>query len=245
MWQKIPQDLTKLDLNFGAIHIYLIDLNSNFYQVDELSKFCDQNELIRSKNFKFQNHQNFFILTRGILRIILSKYLDITPQEIIFNYSEKGKPYIETSLNQNEIQFNLSHSENLVLYAITKQSQIGIDIEKIRDNCNVTSLAKRFFTPNEYQIIKELNDQKKYQIFFQTWTLKEAYLKAIGLGLSGGLDSLLIDINSLDSDLIKFQINQQIVNDWLLKKIEIDSNFMAAIAIQTVTQNLTIKYFII
>lgn len=240
MWEKPPLNF---HLNINDVHVWLLDLNLALYQVDELRQIISKDEQIRANKFHFKEHQERFIITRASLRILLGKYLQIKPQEIDFYYSEKGKPFLSKTLNHQDILFNLSHSENIALYGFTKNIKIGIDVEKIKDNCQVENLAKRFFTNYEYHIISNLKGLEQKQAFFKAWTSKEAYLKAIGEGLGGGLDKIEIELKGVNQKVINIRENQEIINNWCLQNIDINKDYIAAIALENCKNTSRLRYF--
>lgn len=240
MWQLAPLNL---NLELNEVHIWLVDLDFNLDLVDQLNNILCEDEQIKARKFRFEYLQNRFITTRANLRIILSKYLTISPQNIVFNYGEKGKPSLVKNINPEAIEFNVSHSENLALYSFIKQKKIGIDIEKIRDNCEVENLAQRFFTNNEYQIISRLRGRKQLQAFFQAWTSKEAYLKATGEGLGGGLDKIEINLENEARKILSIKDNQHLLENWTLHKIDINQDYIATLALENFQQAITFQYF--
>jgi 4'-phosphopantetheinyl transferase len=240
IWQQPPLNL---NLNLNEIHVWLLDLNLDLHKVDQLSNILSEDELTRAKKFHFEHHQHRFIITRANLRFILSKYLKITAQEIEFIYSEKGKPSLVKTCNQEGIEFNLSHTDNLALYAFTKNQKIGVDLEKIKDNCDIENLAKRFFTNNEYQVISNLERKQQPQAFFQAWTSKEAYLKATGEGLGGGLENIEINLHSQERELVRIEGNKQLVENWTLEKIDINDDYIATLAVKNLKKEIMLHYF--
>src|SRR5262249_55838128 len=134
----------------------------------------------RAEQFKSLTVKNYFIFGRGALRYLLSNYLQLPAEQLSFVYNPHGKPLLSSSL----IQFNISHSNNMILFAITLRSTIGVDIEFLdRELKNYLALAKRFFTDNEYQRLKLLPEAVQLENFFRYWTRKEAICKAMGAGI--------------------------------------------------------------
>ncbi len=166
------------------ITIWCISLKVTDSELDFLEGLLADDEKIRSDRYKFDLHRRRFIVARANLRIILSKYLNLDPQDLNFTYSSKGKPSIATNQQNPDqsLEFNLSHSEDLAVCAVTWNSVVGIDLEYQKPINHIQSLSERFFTQAESQIIQasEYSDQAK---FLKIWTLKEAYLKATGEGL--------------------------------------------------------------
>jgi 4'-phosphopantetheinyl transferase len=142
--------------------------------------YLSADEQERANRFKFDLHRDRFIMARGNLRMILGEYLNVSPTDINFSYTSRGKPTIS---NYSSLQFNLSHSHELAVYAITANTAIGIDLEYQRPVDDLLQLAERFFNDQEYQMLKTFTPSDQQQIFLQIWTLKEAYLKATGEGL--------------------------------------------------------------
>jgi 4'-phosphopantetheinyl transferase len=220
-----------MNIDLNDIHVWYLDLNLFAHKIDQLQKILCEEELRKAFQFRFEKHQNRFIITRGVLKIILSKYIDIEPEKIEFVYTQKGKPSFVTNSNEQSIEFNVSHSSDLALYAIAKETRIGIDVEKIKGNRELESIAKRFFCPREYQFISSLKDQEKEIAFYQAWTSKEAYLKATGEGLAGGLDAIELDLASKDRKIIKLKREQNNIRNWYLYNLDINDNYIATLAV--------------
>lgn len=229
MWQK------QLKLAVNDVHIWYLDLNLYLDKLEKFKTILSQEELTKAFKFKFEKHQNRFIITRANLRLILSKYINIKPENIEFIYSEKGKPSLAQNYNNVGIEFNLSHSGELALYAVTKDKKIGIDVEKIRTNCDVESIAKRFFCESEYQFISRLPEKEKEKAFYQLWTGKEAYLKATGEGLGGGLDTIELDLESKEIKIAKIKGEEKNVNNWYLYELKMPENYLGSLAVETVS----------
>jgi 4'-phosphopantetheinyl transferase len=176
LWENSPTDL---QLAPDEIDIWRSSLDLPLQVINKLALYLSPDEEERGNRFKFPHLKQSFIAGRGLLRVILGCYLNKSPQSLQFSYTDKGKPEIPG------IRFNLSHSQNLGLYAITKLPTVGVDLEYIRAIEDVDKLAQRFFTDSEFNLINSLKEADKHQTFFQIWTLKEAYLKATGEGLSG------------------------------------------------------------
>jgi 4'-phosphopantetheinyl transferase len=176
------------------IHVWTVDLNLDHQQINEFSQFLTSQERQRAAKFINPIHGDRWILARGYLRRILSQYLDLTPAEIVFSYGLQGKPAVEQSNIQNNIQFNLSHSGDRAVYAISAQDPIGIDLEYIHPIA-AADLVDRFFSAQEQTIFHSLPVSLQQSAFFHAWTQKEAYLKACGTGLSTPLDQIEVSID--------------------------------------------------
>ena len=146
------------------------------------------------------------------------------PDRVQFIYSEKGKP----ALANQRLQFNVAHSQSLALYAVTLDYSIGVDLEAIRAIADLTALTQRFFSPNEHAAIAALPANQQSQAFFRYWTCKEAYLKATGHGLAK-LQELEISLEFNQPCLRK--IPQGNIEDWHLRELTLESNFVGAVAV--------------
>ena len=173
-WQAPPKELS---LKVGEVHVWLIHTPSQ--------DFLDADEQARAEKFISPVHRQRFKDTHNGLREILAKYVHQFPQEIIFDKTHSGKPVLK---DFPELHFNLSHSEDIALCAIS-HNPVGIDVEYLDKEINFLDIAKRFFNKSEYEILKTISDREKLKpAFFKLWTQKEAYLKSQGKGVSAGLE---------------------------------------------------------
>jgi 4'-phosphopantetheinyl transferase len=220
----LPNLPDRLILKNEEIHVWCTNLDLPLSEINLLANCLSNDEIIRANRFKFAHLQHRFLVCRAILRILLAKYLDLQPSALIFNYSDRGKPSLAVSCNPLAIEFNVSHSENLALYGFVINYSLGIDLERIRTIADLDSLAKRFFHPQEYQLLRKLANKEKQELFFKIWTAKEAYLKATGQGISGGLDSIEIDD-------FQVKINNIYLDNWYLYNLPLNSDFWGSLAI--------------
>lgn len=180
-WSLAPAELV---LSSPDVHVWCASLEQSDVQVQQLAQTLSEDEQARANRFYFERDRKHFTVGRGLLRTILSRYTGIAPNQLQFCYGSRGKPALASQESDNTIQFNVSHSQGLALYAVTRDRQIGIDLEQIRPTSDIEQLAKRFFSPREYAVILSLPPTQKQEAFFRGWTCKEAYLKAIGEGLA-------------------------------------------------------------
>lgn len=239
-WKSPPLNLEKLNLLDNQVHLWRANLDISASEIEQLKNILSTDEKDRAERFKFVQHQNRFIAARGFLRKIINYYLSIPQQDILFKYSDRGKP----KLPYNNLQFNLSHSQNIALYAITKHKLIGIDIEYVRSDVDCYKIAERFFNTREYQLIKNLDRAKQAQTFFHFWTIKEAYLKATGEGLVGGLDAVEINLDR-ESNINILGIAKETIaaNNWFFDSFIPQDDFIATVAVKNQQQPLTIKQY--
>ncbi|TVP57454.1 MAG: 4'-phosphopantetheinyl transferase superfamily protein [Nodularia sp. (in: Bacteria)] len=221
LWLSVPKNLTLLA---NDAHVWRINLDVSEAQRQNLLATLSSDEVSRANRFHFQEHRQRFIAGRGILRSILGRYLDIKPQQVLFDYQERGKPVLADTLAKSGLWFNLSHSQGLALCAVSYQGRIGIDLEYMRRMSDVEALAKRFFLPREYTLMRSLSPSQQQEIFFRYWTCKEAYLKATGEGLAQ-----LEQIEILLSPTEPAQL--QTSDNWSLFELTPADNYLAAVVV--------------
>lgn len=233
MWLKAPTDIENIKLSPNEVHIWRENLGNVESLLEQFKQILSEDELVRAKRFHFEQHRQRFIAGRGILRSILGRYLNIQSSKIQFGYEPRGKPFLNQSYHTN-LSFNLSHSQDFALYAISLTDSIGVDLECFNSTTDVLSLAQRFFLPSEFTTIKSAPPQQQQQLFFRYWTCKEAYLKATGTGLK--------DLQKVEIFLTPEQpARLNLPGEWNLVEIEPFTNCAAAIAIPG--QNLQLKYW--
>lgn len=215
-----PQTLEESD-----VHVWLVDNSCVEIAATEHS-VLDQDELTRAARFKFDIHRQRFIASHTALRHILSAYLDVPPQTIQYAINKQGKPFLT---HDSQWHFNLSHSENFALVAVSKH-EVGVDIEIIADRDEM-QLAKRFFATAEYQWLTSLPQDQMQNAFFQIWSRKEAIIKATGLGLVQlGLETFVT--TPIDDTLCQLpELHMaSIPKSYYLYNIPVEHGFKAALA---------------
>ncbi|BBA79124.1 4'-phosphopantetheinyl transferase [cyanobacterium endosymbiont of Rhopalodia gibberula] len=228
MWLKSPNCLT---LNPFDIHLWKQHLKVSDLEVNRCFAILDQEEKIKAEKFSFKEHQRRFIVARGTLKIILGRYLNIPASTVEFTYSSRGKPRLTNKLVGNGLQFNLSHSHELAIYGVTCNHIIGVDLEYIRPMSEAKKLAKRFFCSQEYHHISLLTSPDLEKTFFKLWTAKEAYLKATGEGIGGGLNQVEFSLGSFPQ-LLKLPNNQSLLN-WTTYFLIPHPNYQGAVVFYT------------
>jgi 4'-phosphopantetheinyl transferase len=191
-----------------SVDIYKVRLEADAARLDSLYEILAPPERERATRFRFAEHRRRFIVCRGTLREILSRYLELHPARIAFAYNRHGKPSLRDSRRGSdgrfsEIHFNVSHSGSWALQAVTRAGEVGIDIERIDPrfyNAGFVDeqIPERFFSPREVAQLRALPADQQTAAFFRCWTRKEAYIKARGLGLALPLDSFDVSLGPDD-----------------------------------------------
>ena len=225
-WQH-PQHFPKLEKH--QAHVWHANLDLNTTEINQLATLLSAEETARANRFRFREHKRRFIAARGILRQLLGAYLAINPRTVDFSYGEKGKP---TLSNVTELQFNISHSQASALLGFSLEHLIGVDLEYQRGLTDALKIAQRFFSPRESRMLQETAPEQQEKLFFQLWTAKEAYLKALGIGLSGSLAGVEIAFDSNQSPyLFSLQEKSVAISDWSLYSCTPITNYLGAIAL--------------
>lgn len=175
---------TELKLNENEIHIWNINLDQAGNSASSLIKILSEEEIIRANKFYFEADKERYIHSRVILRLLLNTYTKIPVKDISFIQNEFGKPGLQTSLNGNQLNFNISHSKNVFCLAFCRNESIGIDVEIIKPVSDYIQIAKRYFSDFETEQLKMLPVKDRPEGFYSCWTSKEAVIKLIGKGLS-------------------------------------------------------------
>lgn len=182
---KKQNSAPKICLNGNEIDIWRVSLRVSQDQLRLLKTQLSADERKRAERFHFKNHASRFVVAHGVLRMILARYMNTEPDQLRFSRDENGKPFVLSESSAIPPCFNMSHSAELAIYAVTKDRPVGIDVEHNSTRADVEQLAKRFFSANEYSQLVSLPADQRNETFIKMWTIKEAYLKATGEGLRG------------------------------------------------------------
>jgi len=213
------------------VHVWCADLDPVGANCEILVETLSPDEQARAARFHFDQHRNRFIAARWSLRGILGSYLNATPAEIVFAYGAQGKPLLAGDLAASPIQFNLAHSQNLALIAVTRGRDIGVDVEAMRPMTELKEIARRFFSPAEAERLEKVPEADQVRAFFTCWTRKEAYIKATGLGISAGLDKFEVSFSPHDPPaLLRHYADPHEPGQWTLFHLEPAAGFIGAIA---------------
>ena len=217
------------------IHIWRFSLVTDSVRMTAMRDTLDDYELRRADRFLFDKHRHRFVVGRARVRDLLACYLNTDSASIEFAYSNLGKPKIANPARQFTLHFNFSNSAELGLLAVTHVGELGIDLEQVRDMSDLEGLAKRYFASAESEaIFARPQADQRMQAFFRFWTRKEAYLKAVGKGLTFPLRDVevsldddsrarIVAINSKDDDALQ----------WSLGHLDLGDDYLGAFAIRS------------
>ncbi|MED3993764.1 MULTISPECIES: 4'-phosphopantetheinyl transferase family protein [Peribacillus] len=210
-----------LDVWFGSL------IQPNWIK-RRLKEYLLNEEKERAKQFIDQKSRSRYIISRGLLRWIIGKYINDCPENIMFKYNPYGKPYLD-EIHRTGISFNLSHSHDYLCIAIGSGKDIGIDVEFVRQLFNFISVIDYIFTEREKQTFLTLEHSKQCEFFYEVWVRKEAFVKAIGKGLSYSLTSFdVLDLN------IEIKAKNGHLTAWEIKELNLDTNYKAAVCYRNI-----------
>lgn len=226
-WREPAEDLA---ISSGQVHVWRIWLDLSKATVQGLFAELSDTEKEKVSSFHKEVDSRRYAAAHAGTREILSKYLNLPPAEIEFTNNPYGKPEINSKKNSLTLCFNLTHSNAVAILAVSVDTPLGVDIEKITRNVDVAALAQRFFSPGEIKYLLNLPDEEQKAAFFRCWTRKEAYIKALGMGLSIPLDQFEVSLD-LDGPV---QINQGIsqADYFSLYHLEPFDNYVGALSVK-------------
>ena len=174
--------------------------------------------------------------SRAQLRRILSMYVDAEPRDLRFEYGEHGKP---TLVDHADLSFNLSHSEKVGLVAVSKRVRVGIDVEHAREGRDFSGLAVRFFSAEERDVFGRLPESDRQAAFYRAWTRKEAYLKALGTGLSFPSNGFTIDYSGDGPGCVTAtEVPGDDPQTWRFSDVDAGPNFPGAVCIEGLNRSI-------
>lgn len=226
LWETFAE---QAELAEGVVHVWCANLEPGAEQVAVLQKTLSPSEKQRACSFRFGRHRRRFTVARGILRVLLGRYLGTAPLGVDISYSDYGKPYLPTKT----IDFNVSHSEEFGLFAFCLGAEIGVDLEKIRPINDAEGIAARFFSEGEYQRLQQSPSDRRSEAFFACWTLKEAFIKAVGEGLSYGLSEFDVSfVPGQTAGLNSIHGREEEARQWSLHSLFPAPGYSAALAVK-------------
>jgi 4'-phosphopantetheinyl transferase len=229
-----PRPLTAgLELGPGRIHVWSVRLDPPAEQVERLGRFLAADEWQRANRFRFERHRRQYVVGRGALRALLAAYLEARPEAIQFTYGPRGKPFLGETLGAGGLQFNLSNSDELALVGFVLGAEIGVDVEYLRPMPDCEQIAERFFSSSERQVLRGIPFPAKQEAFFNCWTRKEAYLKAMGEGLAAPLDSFDVTLAPGDPPrMLTLQGDAERAARWTFHHFRPADDYVGAVAIE-------------
>ena len=225
IWTEAPQSPS---LEAGTVHVWRISLDQQDETLERLRRTLEPEELDRAGRFHFEKHRRHFVVARGFLRSVVARYLETQPESLRFAYGEYGKPALAA---EHVLRFNLSHSHEVALLAVALDAELGVDVEHIRADFASEDIARRFFSRAEVEVFNALPREEQVAAFFRCWTRKEAYIKAIGKGLSQALDEFDVTLGpGASAELLRAADDD--ASRWVLRDVDVGEGYAAALMVE-------------
>jgi 4'-phosphopantetheinyl transferase len=229
-WRHPP---ARPSLAGDEVHLWSVPLRQAAATTQSCFSVLTPDERRRSERFLFRADRTRFAVARGMLRIIIGRYLRINPARLRFDYNAYGKPALAGDGAAETLRFNLSHSNDLALYAFTQAREVGVDLEYLRPDFASEQLAGRFFSAAEIEVLRVLPARQQTESFFNCWTRKEAYVKARGEGLALSLHDF--DVSFMPGDparLLCVRGESGGAQRWSLRALTPETGYVAALAVE-------------
>jgi 4'-phosphopantetheinyl transferase len=225
--------LNRIEFGKDEVHIWRASLTQYPATLSELSALLAPDERRRAEKYYRAVDRDRFIVARGVLRKLISIYLPISPGALQFIYNEYGRPSIADDQNDRNLNFNLSHSNDLVLYAFRLERGLGIDIEYIREDFATLEIAEHFFAKDEVAALRSLPVDQRVKGFFNCWSRKESYIKALGMGVSFPLDRFTVSLAPGDAPaLLKVEDDAREPDRWMMYELLPGDGYAAAVILE-------------
>jgi 4'-phosphopantetheinyl transferase len=220
-------------LGSDEVQVWLANQDQRATQIKAFFQTLSPDEQQRAQRFHFKRDRERFIAARGILRRCLGAFLEMTADRVRFRYTEYGKPSLSAEFSSTGLKFNISHSGSSVLLGFSIGRELGVDIEEIRPDFATAEIAKRYFSALEVQTLKSLPTSVQAEAFFNCWTRKEAYIKAMGEGLSCALDKF--DVTLVPGEparLLETRGHGLRASGWAMRSLDVGRAYKAALVVE-------------
>jgi 4'-phosphopantetheinyl transferase len=215
------------------VHIWRISMRQHPAHITRLLATLSSDERVRANRLLSAHRRNRFIAARGALRAILASYLGRPAASLAFNYGTHGKPTLLAEGEDDGLSFNLSHSRDMALCAVTRGRPIGVDIEFIARRTPIEEVAERFFARTEREALKALPLSLRREAFFRCWTAKEAYIKATAEGLARPLSQFSVSATpDLPLMLCDVEWDRDEASRWTMRELRPGKGYVGAIAVR-------------
>ncbi len=219
------------ELSPGEIHVWSIQLDPPPEVVERLGRALSADEWERANRFRFDRHRRQYVVGRGALRALIAAYAGTRPERVRFRYGDRGKPYVADPAS--DLELNLSNSDEMALVGFVRGGEIGVDIEFLKPMPDCEQISERFFSTSERDVLRALPADRKEEAFFNCWTRKEAYLKAVGTGLAAPLDSFDVTLAPGEPPrMLTLEGNAERAARWYFQHFRPAEQYIGALAIE-------------
>jgi 4'-phosphopantetheinyl transferase len=216
----------------GEVHVWRAPLDRPAGEVRDLEGVLSPDEHRRAAGYCFDRDRRRFMVAHGLLRHVVGRYTGIAPERLAFANGLNGKPRLTGGRERTPLHVNLSHSDELALFAVAADREVGIDVERIRLFADVEGIASSFLTSGEYAALAAQPLDRRDAAFFSYWTCKEAYVKGLGEGLSWPLNRF--EVQFLPDRRVRIVAVRSAANalrPWSLVRLDVGLDYEAALAV--------------
>ena len=226
------QPVTSLGTN--EVHLWLVDLVRPHIAAADFCSHLSESELSRYRQIRSDHDRLRFAASHSILRIIIGIYLRIAPSDVRYVTNSFGKPMLANGAGLTGFFFNLSHSADRIALVFARSALVGVDIEKLDSAIDYSGIARDFFSHHEAQAILSCPPSEQIGAFFRCWTRKEAYIKAIGMGLSVPLTSFVVSVDDSPGPfLVRESGDLRPKLGWSIVSLGMENGYYGALALDS------------
>jgi 4'-phosphopantetheinyl transferase len=231
VWSPPPASYAVLARD--EVHVWRASLRPPPHVLARLESHLSPDERARAARFRFSEHRTAFVAGRGVQRDILARYTGLPPAALAYREGSHGKPELDGPPAELGIRFNVSNSGDVALYALTLGREIGVDLEQLKPMPDGMDIAQRFFSAPENEVFAALAAEARDVAFFRCWTRKEAYIKAVGEGLSMPLDRFDVAFApGEDARILRTRGNPAEAGRWTMLHLEPGLGYVGALAVE-------------
>jgi 4'-phosphopantetheinyl transferase len=209
----------------NQVFIHFVKLDVDPAKRIKFAKLLSEKERKRAGSFHFQKDSDLFMARHATLRMILSSYCNTPPEDLKFGSNEYGKPCL--AFPATSLHFNVSRSADSALYAVSRSHEVGVDLEYIHRKVDYVALANKFFSRDETKALQSVSNSALPRSFYRCWTRKEAYVKALGEGLSFPFNTFSVSI--FDEEQVELRGSG---SGWSLYNLNLSIDYAAALVVQ-------------
>ncbi len=238
-WPPAPEAIR---LEPKHVHVWAAALDEFKDQIAELGDLLSPTEHDRAERFKFVKDRNRFLIRRGLVRVILSLYLEKLPSAIEFQYGPYGKPEVQSGEGGMPLFFDTSHSAEIATFAITSACPIGVDVERMMKIPEIERLARQFFLPGETRTLMALAPDSQLHAFYTCWTSKEAYLKATGERIAENLAKVEVKLAPEEKPgVVSVSGDRAADKEWQLQPFTPAAGYLGCVAYRNAPLSLNLR----
>ncbi|MBW3569480.1 MAG: 4'-phosphopantetheinyl transferase superfamily protein [Gemmatimonadetes bacterium] len=231
VWAPAPAG--PLALAEDQVHVWRASLRPASEVLARLEATLSADERARAARYRFDEHRTAFVAGRGVQRRILSRYTGLAPAELAYREGSHGKLELNGAAAALGIRFNVSNSGDLALYALTRRREIGVDLERLKPMPDGGDIARRFFSAPENEVFATVSEDERDLAFFLCWTRKEAYIKAVGEGLSMPLDCFDVAFAPGEpARILRTRGNPAEAGRWTMLSLDPAPGYVGALAVE-------------